>query len=344
MSLLSIVITLIILGIIIFIHELGHFLTSKYFGIPVTEFALGMGPKITSFKRKGTEYSLRAIPMGGFVNIEGMEVGDMAENGFNRKKPYQRFIVLFAGVFMNFILAFVVLFILFIGNGENRPDGTNRVGGAVEKSSSYGKIFENDAIVSIDGSKINNWKDIEGKFKNYSGNGIAVIEIERNGKIISESIKLKKYENGYKLGVFPKFVHKDYSLIEGTARAGKECINIVVLTFKGLGMLFSGMVKSDELSGPVGMIKVVDGFMSYGVAAVIYLAAFISMNIGVMNLLPIPALDGGRILFVIFEKIGIRVDKGMEEKIHKAGMAILLVLIVILTINDVLNIGKPLKI
>jgi regulator of sigma E protease len=344
MSILSIILTLVILGIIIFIHELGHFATSKFFGIPVSEFALGMGPKITSFKWKGTEYSLRAIPMGGFVNIEGIEVGDTSETGFNAKKPYQRFIVLFAGVFMNFILAFVVLLALFIGNGENRIDKSNRIGGVLEESGSYNKILENDRIISIDGKKIEQWDDILNSMKNYNGNGIAIIEIDRNGKKITENIEMVKIDEVYKLGVSPAYNHINYSLINGVIRAGEECVNIVVLTFKGFGMIFSGVITSEEVSGPVGMVKVVKGFMGYGILPLIYLVAFLSMNVGVMNLLPIPALDGGRILFVIFEKVGIKVDKALEEKIHKVGMAILLTLIILLTINDVLNIGKPLKI
>lgn len=344
MSILSIILTLVILGIIIFIHELGHFATSKFFGIPVSEFALGMGPKITSFKWKGTEYSLRAIPMGGFVNIEGIEVGDTSETGFNSKKPYQRFIVLFAGVFMNFVLAFVVLFSLFVINGENKMDLSNRVGKVLEESGSYKKILENDKIISIDNKKIEKWDDILNSLKNYNGNGIAVVEVKRGEKILKESINMKKIDGVYKLGISPGYIHQKYSFISGAKRAGEECVNIVVLTFKGFGMIFSGMVKSEEVSGPVGMVKVVKGFMGYGILPLIYLIAFLSMNVGVMNLLPIPALDGGRILFVIFEKVGIKVDKALEEKIHKVGMAILLTLIILLTINDVLNIGKPLKI
>ena len=343
MMIFSIIVTLVILGIIIFIHELGHFSTSKFFGIPVSEFALGMGPKLFSFKKNGTEYSLRAIPMGGFVNIEGIEVGDMSENGFNTKKPYQRFIVLFAGVFMNFVLAFGVLYILLVGYGESKIDGT-KVGTVIKESGAFGKILENDKIVSIDGKKIEKWNDIQNMFLNYKGTGIANIEFERNGKIFKESINLIKKEERYRIGIAPAFYHQNYNILNGAKRAAEECVNIVTSTFIGFGKIFKGEVKSEEVSSVIGMVKVVNKFMEFGVIPVVYLAAFLSMSVGIMNLLPIPALDGGRILFVIFEKIGIKVDKALEEKIHKVGMAVLIVLIILLTLNDIVNIRKPINI
>ena len=157
----SILLTLLILGVIILIHELGHFLAARMFKIPVSEFAIGMGPKLITFHGKDTDYNLRLVPMGGFVNIEGMEFDKVTENGFNSKKAWQRFVVLFAGVFMNFILAFLISFgsTMAVG-GEYKLNDNAIIGGVAETSKAKNILATGDKVLNIEGTPINKWEDL----------------------------------------------------------------------------------------------------------------------------------------------------------------------------------------
>ena len=150
----SIIIAVVMLGIIIFVHELGHFMTAKFFKMPVSEFAIGMGPQLFSVETEKTMYSFRIIPIGGYVNIEGMEVDSKVENGFNTKPAYQRFIVLFAGVFMNFLMAFILLFALAKSNGKIEYNKEAIIGGLAKGGANEQILKVDDKILELDGKKI----------------------------------------------------------------------------------------------------------------------------------------------------------------------------------------------
>lgn len=339
---LSIIVTLLILGVMIFVHELGHFVASKRFGIPVSEFAIGMGPKIKSFKKGDTEYSLRAIPMGGFVDIEGIEVGSVSENGFNTKKPYQRFIVLFAGVFMNFITAYIVVLGLFAVNGEYLPTDKSIVGGVVETSQAYGKLKEGDIIKSVDGIKVKKWQSMVDVVKKHNPKEPLQAVVDRGGKeeIVKLNLTFQKEDKSYKIGIYPKYEKKSYTLTEAVYRSSVEFKNMAFLVFKGFKMLATNEVSVKEVKGPVGTVEIVGMFMEQGIIPVLYLAALLSINIGIFNLLPFPGLDGGRIIFVILEQTGVKVNKKIEENMHKVGIMFLLFLMILITFNDVWNLFK----
>ena len=156
----NIIAAIIVLGIIIFIHELGHFVTAKFFKMPVSEFSIGMGPQVYSYDTINTTYSFRAIPLGGFVNIEGMEVDSKVEDGFNSKSPFARLIVLFAGVFMNFLLAFSIIFIMLNISGKAVQNKEAVIGHILENSNGSKVLLPKDKILSINGVNINSWDDI----------------------------------------------------------------------------------------------------------------------------------------------------------------------------------------
>ncbi|MGL6100472.1 MAG: site-2 protease family protein, partial [Fusobacteriaceae bacterium] len=147
----EVLIALLVLGVIIIVHELGHFLSAKYFGMPVTEFAIGMGPDVYSYQGDNTRYSFRAIPIGGFVNISGMEVDSKEEDGFNSKPAYQRFIVLFAGVFMNFIFAYIIIFTMLIFNGKGTQNEKPVIGDILKNVRAEKVLQKNDLILAING-------------------------------------------------------------------------------------------------------------------------------------------------------------------------------------------------
>ena len=330
-------IAVVMLGLIIFVHELGHFLTAKLFKMPVSEFSIGMGPQVFSVDTKNTAYSFRAIPIGGYVNIEGMEVGSEVENGFSSKPAYQRFVVLFAGVFMNFLMAFILLFTVAKINGRIEYDTNAIIGGLVKGGANEQILKVDDKILELDGEKINVWTDISKITKSSQNKEEISALIERNGKEENITLKLTKDEenNRIVLGISPKYKKIDLSTTESLDFAKNSFNSIFTDTIKGFFTLFSGKASLKEISGPVGIFKVVGEVSKFGWVSIISLCVVLSINIGVLNLLPIPALDGGRILFVLLELFGIKVNKKWEEKLHKGGMILLLFFILMISVNDV---------
>ena len=330
-------IAVVMLGLIIFVHELGHFLTAKLFKMPVSEFSIGMGPQVFSVDTKNTAYSFRAIPIGGYVNIEGMEIGSEVENGFSSKPTYQRFIVLFAGVFMNFLMAFILLFAIAKINGRIEYDTNAIIGGLVKGGANEQILKVDDKILELDGKKINVWTDISKITKASQNKEEISALIERNGKEENITLKLTKDEenNRIVLGISPKYKKIDLSTTESLDFTKNSFNSIFTDTIKGFFTLFSGKASLKEISGPVGIFKVVGEVSKFGWVSIISLCVVLSINIGVLNLLPIPALDGGRIIFVFLELFGIKINKKWEEKLHKGGMILLLFFILMISVNDV---------
>ncbi len=325
------------LGLIIFVHELGHFLTAKFFKMPVSEFSIGMGPQVFSLDTKETTYSFRAIPIGGYVNIEGMEVGSQVENGFNSKPAYQRFIVLFAGVFMNFLTAFLIIFSIAQMNGRMEYEEKAIIGALVKGGANEQILKVDDKILELDGKKITLWSDIPEVTKEALDKKELSAIIERDGKEEKLVLKLTKDEenNRVVLGISPKSKKTNLSFTESLIFAKNSFVSILKDTVGGLFTLFSGKANLKEISGPVGILKVVGEVSKFGWTSIASLAVILSINIGVLNLLPIPALDGGRIIFVLLELFRIKVNKKWEENLHKFGMVVLLFFIVMISVNDV---------
>ena len=325
------------LGLIIFVHELGHFLTAKFFKMPVSEFSIGMGPQVFSLDTKETTYSFRAIPIGGYVNIEGMEVGSQVENGFNSKPAYQRFIVLFAGVFMNFLTAFLIIFSIAQMNGRMEYEEKAIIGALVKGGANEQILKVDDKILELDGKKINLWADIPEVTKEAIDKEEIPALIERDGKKQKLVLKLTKDEENKRvvLGISPKSKKTNLSFTESLVFAKNSFVSILKDTVGGLFTLFSGKANLKEISGPVGILKVVGEVSKFGWTSIASLAVILSINIGVLNLLPIPALDGGRIIFVLLEIFRIRINKKWEENLHKFGMVMLLFFILVISVNDV---------
>lgn len=337
----NIILTLLILGVIILVHEMGHFFTARYFKIPVEEFAIGMGPILYSHQGKETKYSIRAIPMGGFVNIKGMEVDSVVEDGFNSKSKFARFSVLIAGVLMNFIFAFILVFGNTLYNGKVEISNEPIISQVFEETNSYGVLKTNDEILEIDGHEIKIWEDIQ-RVNSEIDSETMIFKILRDDKIIEKNIKLTYNEErkDYLIGITPKYNVVKYGVIEGIKASVviyKELFTTIISGFK---QLVTGKVNPKEIAGPVGMVKIVSNVSQGGIGLLLWLTALLSINIGFFNLIPFPALDGGRIIFVLLEAIGIKINKKFEEKFHMVGMIILFGLIILITSNDILNIFK----
>ena len=340
----DIIIALLLLGLIIFIHELGHFLAARFFKMPVSEFAIGMGPELYSYYNGKTLYSIRVIPVGGFVNIDGMEVGSKVENGFNSKPPMARFVLLFAGVFMNFMLALIVIFGITFASGKAIQNTNPIVGNIIKEAKASSVLKEKDVIKEIDGTKISTWAQIGETISKDSKNRDTLdVMVERDGKDLSLTVPLTKVEEGRApiMGIIPEYKFERYGLVDGVKQSFKIFIGVFEDTLGGVKMLITGKVKAKDISGPVGIVKVVgDASRSGSSGILLWLLAILSVNVGIFNLLPFPALDGGRIIFVILELVGIKVDKKLEERVHTIGMLMLFGLIIFATANDIFNIFK----
>ncbi len=338
----NIIAAIIVLGIIIFIHELGHFVTAKFFKMPVSEFSIGMGPQVYSYDTINTTYSFRAIPLGGFVNIEGMEVDSKVEDGFNSKSPFARLIVLFAGVFMNFLLAFSIIFIMLNVSGKAVQNKEAVIGHILENSNGSKVLLPKDRILSINGVNINSWEDIGKTISGLERKDEIKLVIERKNETKDIDLKLiyEPETKRYILGILPDYHIEKFTFGEALKASFLGLKKIMVDTLDGLKMIISGKVKSEEISGPIGIIKVVGEASKEGIGIVAWLTALLSVNVGILNLLPLPALDGGRIIFVLLELVGIKVNKKTEERIHAAGMMLLFGLFIYISANDIFNLTK----
>lgn len=341
---LSVIYFILILSVIIVVHEFGHFFFAKLFGIYVYEFSLGMGPKIWSKKdKKGeTTYSLRAVPVGGFVQLagEGMEEDSkLPKNRLLQSKPvWQRFLVMFFGAGNNFILALLVLF--FLGLIVGSPSTSNKIYGVIE-GSPVAKVGmqKGDRIVEIDGNTIKTLDDLQLYLTLSKGETDFVVERNNEKKEFSvtplEGEELE--EKGYSFGIeFDNTRQKGFiNAIKYSFVKFYAIVRQLVMTLKEL---FTGGVSVKELSGPVGIYTVVDQTKESGFANIIYLIALLSINVGFMNLIPFPAFDGGRILFLFIEKIkGSPVKSETENIIHTIGFFMLMALILYVTLNDILR-------
>ena len=334
---------ILILGIIVFIHEFGHFIFAKKAGIYVYEFSLGMGPRLFKFKRKNdeTEYSLRLFPIGGYVQMAGEEIEAdekiPEEKRMQSKSWIQRFMTIIAGIMFNFILAIVVFFIIGLVNGasQNKPYIS-----LVEDSINSDLVNVGDRIIAVNGKKViftdvfvldvqlNSGKPLE---LTVSTNGVKrdvtlnPIKVENDGKV--------SYKYGIGLGDEIKtgfFASLKYAFV--------KFISLMVQMFLVIINLFTGKLGLSSMSGPIGIFNVVGESARAGFINLVYLVGFISLNVGFMNLLPIPALDGGRILFLIIEKIkGSKVDVKVENTIHTIGFALLMILMLVITFNDIIK-------
>lgn len=328
---------IIVFCVIIFIHELGHFLTAKLFGMTVNEFSVGMGPRIGGFKRGGTEYSLRVLPLGGYVRLEGEDGDSEDKNAFCNKSKIARLIVLAAGAFMNFVLGFL-LFAIIMSNAASFA--TNKVGTVLEGSAfSDAQIQPGDEIISMHGksysSKVRTYNDIT-YFMYKNGNENAEIIFRRDGKEFGVNTAPKySEENGrYLFGFTPMTEEKTFhGVVRYTWYQSLFVIKVVLLSFVDL---IKGSVPASDISGPVGIVGEIGNAAKNGILSLINLAALISLNLGVVNLLPLPALDGGRILFVLIEIIRRKpVPAEKEAMVHALGFVLLIALMLVITFFDI---------
>lgn len=351
---LAFILLIVILGVLIFVHELGHFVTAKNRGAYVYEFALGMGPKIFSFKRKKesgdpTIYSLRAFPIGGFCAIagevdenDGQDVKLKKSDYMCNKKIWERCLILIAGVTMNFLTGILLLFISGLIWGAPIQDSV--VGTVPQGYPVYDAgIREGDRVLSIDGKKANTWDKIMLILSLKHESDEYIFKVEKpDGSIEEYSVTPKqvKGEDGKETTVFGigQSAEKERGIAASLKYAFVKAGSIISSMGAIIWSLCTGQLSLNALSGPVGVYSVVGEAAKTSIESVIYLMAYLSLNLGFINILPFPACDGGRVLLLIIEKIrGKKMNVKIENAINSIGFALLMLLMLMITIKDIIN-------
>lgn len=335
---LTILATIFVFGIIVFIHEFGHFITAKASGMRVDEFAIGFGPAIAK-KRKGeTLYSIRAIPLGGYNKIAGMDPEEpLDDRSFLNKPVWKRFIVIAAGAVFNFLLAIVIFFMIYAVNGIQTPSMEPVVGNMMSNSPAMtAHMTVNDRIVSINGKPVNEWTDIS-KSLQGTANTLVPIVVNRDGvnqelTVIPEAVG---NEGRAVIGINPVMNSMPLNVAEAVVQSLHTTGFVLVSMVDGIWSMITGHTNA-ELAGPIGVAQMAGQVAESGFANLLQFTAFLSLNLGVINLLPIPALDGGHLIVLIIEGITRRrLPAKALQYIQMTGIVILLALFVYATTHDI---------
>ena len=336
---------ILILGVIILIHEFGHFIFAKKAGIYVYEFSIGMGPRIFKWTRKNdeTEYSIRLIPIGGFVQMAGEEIEDDPEvpkdKKFSVKTFGQKFMTVIAGIMNNFLLAIFLYFIIALFTGA--PQNKAIVGEISEDYPAYTSGLQTgDRILKLNGKDASTYDTLALELQVNTGEDIT-LEVERDGETVEVELTPKKVkEDGEKIYRYGFAITDEVEtgFFASLKYAFSKTLSLIHQMILIIGYLITGNLGLNSLSGPVGIFGIVGTAADAGIWSVLSLIALLSVNVGFINLLPIPAFDGGRLLFIIIEKIkGKPVDPKLENTIHAVGLFLLMALMLLITYNDIIR-------
>lgn len=336
----GIFLAILVFGLVVFVHEMGHFLLAKFNKIRVDEFSIGMGPRLFSFTRGETRYSLKLLPLGGSCMMGEDDADDMSEGSFNSKSVWARMSVIVAGAVFNFILAFILSVIVVGITGYDKPIISEvREGFPAQEAG----LEAGDQILRINDKKVHIWREITYHNAIHPGEKVD-LEYEREGKTYHATIVPKQDKDGYYYIGVSSSGYTKANVLTAAQYGVYEVKFWITSTLESLKMLVLGRVGMDQLSGPVGIVDVVDDTYQqskgYGALAVLVqmlsIGTLLTANLGVMNLLPLPALDGGRLVFLIVEAIrGKRVPPDKEGWVHGIGMILLLALMAFVLFNDV---------
>ena len=331
----TIIYALLIICVLIFFHELGHFMAAKACGVKVNEFAMGMGPKVLKKQKGETLYSVRAFPLGGFCAMEGEDEDSQDERAFNRKSVWKKAIIIVAGAAMNLIIAIILMIAVNYMNGVP----TTTISQVEENSPAYtAGIQKGDKILSINDKKINSWDDVQA-VKNAVNTRELNIKVQRKDTELNIKTTLKENDRNKIIGIVPV---SEKNIVKAIANGPSATWNMAKSMYSGLYSLITGKVSAKELSGPVGIVYLINKGISRGFATVLYLTSLISLNLAIINMLPLPALDGGRLLMVIIRRLtGKAISSKVEGVIHAVGLGLLLLLTIYVTWNDIVRFIVP---
>ncbi len=349
----GILVSLLILSFLIFFHELGHFLAARFFGVRVERFSIGFGKVLFSKKIGDTEYAFSAIPLGGYVKMKGQDDADPTKvsydpDSYNVKPPWQRILILLAGPFFNFMLAFFLYYAIAL-MGANALTPTV---GVVQPNSPAAEIGlkKGDKIVAINDEPVHIWSDLSEKIS--SSDGPIDLIVDRNGTLIPMTVVPRTLETKnifgetvkrkmVGIGPLGEVTTVHYGLTDGMAFAWHKTVEASKLILLSVQKLIEGVVPAKEMGGVIAIVQVTAEASQHGLVALFALTALISVNLGVLNLLPIPALDGGHIIFTLYEMLFKKpINEEIMYRLTLGGWVLLLSLMAFTIYNDIARIAN----
>lgn len=339
MWILYILLMLLVFGVMIFIHEFGHFITARLCKVSVKEFAIGMGPTLFSWRSKKyeTKYGLRLLPIGGFVSMVGEDEESEDANAFCNKKIPQRMLIVVAGAVMNLLLGFILMaFIVF--SQEALP--SNVIAAFDENAISQTQLQVGDEVIKVGNARVHTGEELVYEVMNKGYEPIDLTVIRNDEKIVLNGVQFGTFsESGATFGSYDfKVFAENKTLGTLLKHTFYRSISTVKMVYDSLFGLISGRFGIEAVSGPVGVVEVVGDAAKMGFGNLIYIVAVLTINLGVFNMLPFPALDGGRFLFLIIEAIRRKpINKNVEAYINFAGIVILFAFMIFITCKDILK-------
>jgi regulator of sigma E protease len=342
---------LFVLGILIIVHEFGHFIAAKKVGVRVEKFSIGFGKELLKKKNKDTQYSISAIPLGGYVKLAGDNLEDYRGEAYEyfSKPPGKRFWIIFLGPFLNYVLGFLFLWLIFC---VGYPTMTTKIGGLLDGfGAKEAGLKVADKITAVDGEAVEYWEDLQGVIQSKSLSAKVKLNILRDGKELAVDVVIRgksvEDELGERrsvglLGIAPagELVMVRHSFLKSFTLSSKKLWFYTSLTYKGLWRMVSGRLSIREsVTGPLGIFFITSQAASLGIIALLHLIAILSISLAIFNLLPLPLLDGGHILLLGIEKIrGRTLSAKAEHIVSQIGLTIIIFLALFVTYNDIMRI------
>ena len=339
-----ILIAILVLSFLIFVHELGHFMVAKMVGIQVDEFSIGFGPKLLGYQKKedSTMYSLRVLPLGGYVKMAGMDPEEESHvDSFNTKPLKHRFAVISAGSVMNFLVAILLFVVTFSFIGIPAASNSNMIGDLLPGSpAAVVGLKAGDKIISIDNEPTNNWEDVAGGIRAAGEQEIKlVVERQQEKHTFNVTPRYDSQYEVYQIGIKQLVLWQKQGFYQAITLGLTQAFEFAKLVLQGLVQLISGKVSANDVAGPVGITVAIGEAAEGGLGYLFIFTAVLGINLALINLLPIPALDGSKLIFLMIEGLrGRPVAPEKENFVNLIGFALLMVLFILITYNDIARI------
>jgi len=338
----TVIATVFVFGMLVLVHELGHFITAKMTGMRVSEFAIGFGPKLLWKKSGETEYSIRVIPLGGFNKIDGMDPEETQdERGFCRKPVWARAVVIAAGSLMNFVLPVFLFTIVFLSNGIETVSEKPVIGALVAgKPAIQSGLTAGDRIIKINGKSVETWKEVVETIR-VSKDSLTLEMMTQAGKTRTVTMipEIDQKSGRALIGIVPVIDRQSLSFVDSVSLAAKQTVAIAGKMLTGLGQMFTGKAEAD-IAGPIGVLKLTGEMAQHGFIPLLQFAGFLSINLGLINLLPVPLLDGGHLIALLLEAIRRKPLSAKQVKYTQmVGMALLGLLMLFATLKDLIRLN-----